>query len=146
MTPKADRMSTERMKRRYARCVEGRESQFHWWVCRCNHKTLVAIGDSAFTRIDGLLTAATPSRMAIGRLVTGMARTDDGHRVCIGDWSAANVCKAIAGLPDASLHDVRWTLKLIQPILIQMVHDLWDTRTAILTGVPVPGTRPRLRR
>ena len=27
-----------------------------------------------------------------------------------------------------------------------MAHDLWDTRTAILTGVPVPDTRPRLKR
>ena len=27
-----------------------------------------------------------------------------------------------------------------------MVQDLWDTRTAILIGVPIPGTRPRLRK
>ena len=27
-----------------------------------------------------------------------------------------------------------------------MVHDLWDSRNEILTGVPIPGTRPRLRR
>ena len=106
----------------------------------------MAIRDSAFTRIDGLLTAATPDQMAIGCLVTGMARADDGHRLCIGEWSAANICEVREGLPDASLHDVRWTLKLAQPTLIQMVHDLWDMRSAILTGVPVPGTRPRLRR
>ena len=37
-------------------------------------------------------------------------------------------------MPDASLHDVKWTLKLIQPHLVQMAHDFWDTRTAILTG------------
>ena len=75
-----------------------------------------------------------------------MAKADDGHGVCIGDWCAAHARSARAGIHNASLHDVKWTLKLIQPILIQMVHDLWDTRTAILTGVPIPGTRPRLRR
>ena len=48
--------------------------------------------------------------------------------------------------PDASLHDVNWTLQLIQPHLVQMAHDRWDARCAILTGVPVPGTRPRLMR
>ena len=106
----------------------------------------MAIRDPAYARIDVLLIASTPSRMAIGSLVIGMARNDDGHKVCIGDGSAANLCKARAGLQDAPLHDVKWTLKLIQPILIQMVQDFWDTRTAILTGVPVPGTRPRIRR
>ena len=49
-------------------------------------------------------------------------------------------------LPDASLYDVKWTLQLIQLHLIQMARDLWDPLCAILTGILVPGTRPRLRR
>ena len=73
----------------------------------------MGIRDSAFARIDVLLSAATPSQTAIGRLVIVMAKTDDGHRVCIGDWSAANLCEARAGLPDASSNDVMWTLKLL---------------------------------
>ena len=125
-------------------CVEGHEPQFHW-VCRCSHRFLVSIRDVAYRRMEELLSVATSGQPAIGRLVLGMAKADDGHRVCIGDWSAANVRSARSGIPEASLHDVKWTLKLIQPILIQ-IHDLWDTRTAILSGVPIPGTKPRLRR
>ena len=61
----------------------------------------MAIRDTAFTRIDELLSAATPSQMAIGNLVVGIARANDGHRVCIEDWSVANVRSARTGLPDA---------------------------------------------
>ena len=75
-----------------------------------------------------------------------MVHEDEGHRVVGGDWSAANLRTARAALPNADLHDVRWTLQLIQPHLVQMAHDLWDTRSAILTGAPGPGTRPRPRR
>ena len=106
----------------------------------------MGIRAKTYARIDELLSVTTPSQVAIGNLVSAMAKAKNGHRVCIGDWSAVNVRSARAGLPDAGLHDVRWTLKLIQPLLIQMVHDLWDMRTAILTGAPIPGIRPRLRR
>ena len=75
-----------------------------------------------------------------------MINEDEGHRIVVGDWNAFNICSAKRALPDASLHDVKWTLQLIQPHLVQMAHDFWDKRCAILTGVPVPGTRPRLKR
>ena len=74
-----------------------------------------------------------------------MVDEDEGRRIVVGDWSAANISTARSSLPVASLHDVKWTLKLIQPHLLQMAHDLWDTRTAVLTGVPVPGSTPRLQ-
>ena len=57
-----------------------------------------------------LLDVDTPSQAAIRHLVIGMAKGGDGHRVCIGDWSAVNVRSARVGIPDASLHDVKWTL------------------------------------
>ena len=113
-------------------CTDGHESQCHW-VCRCS-------------KIDELLLEASDAQQEIGRTVLRMVDEDEGHRIVVGDWSAANISSARRALPDASLHDVKWTLKLIQPHLVQMAHDLWDTRCAVLTGVPVPGTRPRLKR
>ena len=89
-------------------CVEDHESQFHW-VCRCNNRTLVAILDVAISRMEDLFSEATPGQATIGQLVIGMARANEGHRVCIGDWSASNVRSARTGIPDASLHDLRWT-------------------------------------
>ena len=87
------------------------------------------------------------AQQAFGRAVLSMTRTDEGHRVGVGDWSTANHLRtAWAAHPDASQHDVKWTLKPVQPHLIQLVQDLWDSRCAILTGVPVPSSRPRLRR
>ena len=56
-------------------CVEDHESQFHW-VCRCNNRTLVAIRDGAFSRMEVLLSGATPGQAAIGQLVIGMAKAD----------------------------------------------------------------------
>ena len=76
-----------------------------------------------------------------------LSMEDDGHRVCVGDWSATNLCSASEALPGASLHDIKWTLKLVQPHLIQMVQDLWDTRWAMghtyrSTGTGHPTTTP----
>ena len=126
-------------------CVDGHESQYHW-VCRCSHEAMTSVRVKARGKIDELLLEATEAQQEIGRAVLQMADEEEGHRIVVGDWSAANISSARRALPDASLHDVKWTLKLIQPYLVQMAHDLWDTRTAILTGVPVPGTRPRLKR
>ena len=110
-------------------CVEGHDTQYHW-VCACNHTSLVAIRDSAYHKVDELLQTSTTPQQAIGRIVLTMAKADDGHGLC-GGWNAANLRTARVRLPDASLHDVKWTLKLVQPHLIQMVH-------AILTRRPIP--------
>ena len=99
----------------YHVCAEGHESQFHW-TCTCNHKALVAIRDSAYSKMDELLQAATTPQQAIGWTVLTMARADDGHRVCVGDWSAANLRRARVALPYTSL-------QLVQPRLIRMVQD-----------------------
>ena len=126
-------------------CMDGHESQYHW-VCRCSHAAMKAVRTKARSKIDELLLEASDAQQDIGRSVLQMVDEEEGHRIVVGDWSAANISSARRALPDASLHDVKWTLKLIQPYLVQMAHDLWDTRTAILAGVPVPGTRPRLKK
>ena len=86
--------------------VEGHESQYPW-VCVCNHKALVAIRDAAYGKTEELLQAVTPIQNSIN-----IFRADGGHRVCVGDWSAANLRTAREALPDAPFRDVKWTLKL----------------------------------
>ena len=97
-----------RSKRRPVTCVVGHESQYHW-VNLCNNKALVAIRDSAYGKLFELLQFATSAQQTVGRTVLTMTRADDGHRVCVGDWSTANLRTAREALPDASLHDVKWT-------------------------------------
>ena len=107
---------------------------------------MTAIRTKTLSKVEGFLMDASEAQQEIGRMVLRMADEEEGHRVVIGDWSASNQESARKALPKASLHDVKWPLLLIHPHLVQMAHDLWDTRCAILTGVPVPGTRPRLKR
>ena len=107
---------------------------------------MISIRMAVFDKLEALLLEASDEQQTIGRIVIRMTNEDEDHRIVVGDWSASNFCSARRDLPDASLPDVKWTLQLIQPHLVQMAHDLWDARCAILTGVPAPGTRPRLTR
>ena len=113
-------------------CVGGHESQHHW-MCRCSHLAMAAARTRVRSKIDGLLTEASEAQQEIGWTVLRMVDEEEGHRIVMGDWSATNISPARRALPDVSLHDVKWTLRFVQPHLVQMSHDLWDTRCAILT-------------
>ena len=110
-------------------CADEHESQFHW-VCRCSHLAMAAVRTKARSKIEGLLTEASEAQQEIGRTVLRMVDEDEGHRTVVGDWSAANISSARRAFPEAPLHDVKWTLQLIQPHLVRMAYDLWDTRCA----------------
>ena len=92
-------------------------SQYHW-VCRCSHEAMSSVRTKARGKIEELLREASDALQEIDRAVLRMVDADEGHRVVVGDWSAANISSARRALPDASLHDVKWTLKLIQPHLV----------------------------
>ena len=91
--------------------MDGHESQYHW-VCRCSHEAMTSVRTKARSKIEGLLREASDAQQEIGRAVLRMADEDEGHRVVVGDWSAANISSARRALPDVSLHDVKWTLML----------------------------------
>ena len=77
----------------------------------------MAIRNSPFSKMGELLQAATAAQQAIGQTVITMSRDDEGHWVCAGDWRAKTLWTARVALPDASLHDAKWTSKLIQPYI-----------------------------
>ena len=118
-------------------CDEGHATQWHW-IYQCNHKALVILRTDEHGKIEELLHFVTSPQQAIGRQVMDL--------VHVGDWSAAQLRATRSAHPYALLYDVRWVYNLIQPHLIQLAQELWDTRRAILTRISVPGTRPRLRK
>ena len=86
-----------------------------------------AIRMAVFNKLDALLLEASDDQQEIGRKVLGVINEDEGHRIVVGDWSAAHTCSVRTALAVAVMHDVKWILLLIQPHLDQMAHDLWDT-------------------
>ena len=76
---------------------------------------MITIRKATFNKLEALLQEASDNQQEIGRTIIRMINDDEGHR----DSSGRLECVQ---------HDVKWTLQLIQPHLIQMAHDLWDTK------------------
>ena len=125
-------------------CKIAMDSQDHW-LCRCPHPMLQDARAVRYAKIEEeALLMPIPLRNAV-RDIASLSRGLQGNRVCVGNWSEAQVDEMRRTWPALTHTEVLDVLTFTQGHLREMVNDVWDTRARILGSSKRP-TRPPVRR